>query len=152
MTKKVWMLIALAVALGGFSLYLNKDWFAKDHIQIYDRSRPARAVFRRGGTVDAAIDPIVFGFDRKLRLNSLKVIPLSALETNKYAQPVWHLVYDSNSLPIKDYTYGMKIPGMRPAVADVRPQPLEPDVKYRLLIEAGDFKGEHDFVTTPRSE
>ena len=152
MTKKVWMLIALAVALGGFSLYLNKDWFAKDHIQIYDRSRPARAVFRRGGAADSAIDPIVFGFDRKLMLNSLKVIPLSALETNKYAQPVWHLVSDSNSLPIKAFTYGMKIPGMRPAVADVRLQPLEPDVKYRLLIEAGAFKGEHDFVTTPRSE
>lgn len=146
------MLIALAVALGGFSLYLNKDWFAKDHIQIYDRSRPARAVFRRASSDDSAIDPIVFGFDRKLKLNSLKVIPLSALQTNKFAQPVWHLVSDSNSLPIKAFTYGMKIPGMRPAVADVRPQPLEPDVKYRLYIEAGAFKGEHDFVPTPRSE
>src|SRR6516225_139317 len=104
MTKKVWMLIALAVALGGFSLYLNKDWFAKDHIQIYDRSRPSRAVFR-GRTDNSAIDPMVFGFDRKLKLTSLKVIPLSALQTNKFAQPVWHLVSDSNSLPIKAFTY-----------------------------------------------
>ena len=146
------MLIALAVALGGFSLYLNKDWFAKDRIQIYDRSRPAHAVFRRGGSDSSATDPIVFGFDRKLKLNSLKVIPLSDIQTNKHPQPIWNLVSDSNSIPIKAFTYGMRIPGMRPAVSGVRPQPLEPDAKYRLFVEAGTFKGEHDFVATPRSE
>lgn len=146
------MLIALAVVLGGFSLYLNKDWFARDRIQIYDRSRPVRAVFRRGSPDDSAIDPIVFGFDRKLKLTMLKVVALSALETNKYPLPVWHLVSDSNSLPIKAFTYGMRIPGMRPAVEGVRPVPLEPGEKYRLLIEAGPLKEQHDFVPVPRSE
>jgi len=152
MTTKVWLLIALAVGLGVFSLYLNKDWFTKDRIQIYDRSRPARAVFQRGASDDSACDPIVFGFDRKLKLTSLEVIPLSDGQTNGHPLPTWHLVSDSNSAPIKAFTYGMRIPGMRPAVSGVRPQPLEPNVKYRLLIEAGAFKGEHDFEPTPRSE
>jgi hypothetical protein len=152
MTKKVWMLIALAVALGGFSLYLNKDWFAKDRIQIYDRSRPARAVFRRGSAADSAIDPIVFGFDRNLRLTMLKVISLSALQTNKYPLPLWHLVSDSNSVPIKAFTYGMRIQGMRPAVEGVRPVPLEPGESYRLFIEAGPVKEQHDFTPVARSD
>ena len=152
MTRKVWVLIALAVVLGGFSLYLNKDWFAKDRIQIYDRSRPARAVFRRGRMPNSAVDPIVFGFDRKLKLTALKVIPVCDLETNKYPLPVWSLVSDSNSLPIKAFSYGMRIRGMRPAVAGVRPVPLEPGVQYRLFIEAGGIKEQHDFVPVPRSE
>ena len=32
------MLLGLVVLLGGISLYLNKDWFAKDTIQIYHRA------------------------------------------------------------------------------------------------------------------
>lgn len=152
MTRKVWTLIALAVVLGGFSLYLNKDWFAKDRIQIYDRSRPARAVFRRSKGDDSMIDPIVFGFDRKLKLTSLKIVPISALETNKDPSPVWYLVSDSNSLPIKAFTYGMRIPGMRAAFQGVRPVPLEPGEKYRLFIEAGPLKEQHDFTPVPRSD
>lgn len=152
MTTKVWMLVALAVVLGGLSLYLNKDWFAKDHIQIYDRSRPVQAVFRRRTPDDSPIDPIVFGFDRPLRLTELQVIPLAGIQTNSHPQPFWHLVSDSNSAPIKSFTYGMRIPGMRPVAAGVSAQPLEPEGKYRLLIQAGTFKGEHDFITVPRSE
>ncbi|HTL57630.1 MAG TPA: hypothetical protein VL361_18230 [Candidatus Limnocylindrales bacterium] len=152
MTTKVWMLIAMAIVLGGLSLYLNRDWFAKNRIQIYDRSRPARAVLRRGRADDSAIDPIVFGFDRKLKLTALKVIPICAIETNKYPLPVWSLVSDSNSLPIKAFTYGMRIPGMRSAVEGVRPVALEPGVQYRLFVEVGAIKEQHDFVPVARSE
>ena len=35
---------------------------------------------------------------------------------------------------------------MRPAVKGATPDPLEPGVKYRLLIKAGALKLEHDFV------
>ena len=46
--RKQWLLIALAVLLGGISRYLNQDWFTKDNIHIYHRSRPARmGLFRR---------------------------------------------------------------------------------------------------------
>jgi hypothetical protein len=34
---------------------------------------------------------------------------------------------------------------MRPTVKGATPDPLEPGVTYRLLIEAGSRKAEHDF-------
>jgi hypothetical protein len=151
MMRKQWILIALAVVLGGFSLYLNKDWFAGEDIQIQHRSRPARAGFFRRNRPQAkpATDPIFFAFDRKLKLTSLKVIPVSDIETNKYPHPILHLVSDSNSVPIAEYSYGMPIRGMRPAVKGATPDPLQPGVKYRLLIEAGKLKAEHDFTPVP---
>jgi hypothetical protein len=147
------MLIALAVAFGGISLYLNKDWFAGDIIQIHHRSRPARAGFfrRTKHPADAATDPVFFDIDRKLKLTSLKVIPVSDIETNRYPNPIWHLVSDSNSVAIADFAYGEYIKGMRPSVRGATPDPLEPGVKYRLLIQAKAGKAEHDFVPMPRT-
>jgi hypothetical protein len=39
---------------------------------------------------------------------------------------------------------------MRPAVPGASPDPLEPDVNYRLLIEAGAIKLQDDFVPVAR--
>jgi hypothetical protein len=154
MTSKQWTLIALAVGLGGFSIYLNKDWFAKDNIQITHRSRPARVAFMRGRRPAeiAEVNPIIFGFDRHLKLTSVKVVALHEIETNKYPHAIWHLVSDSNSIPTKTFFYGQTIRGMRPAVKGASPDPLEPDVTYRLLIEAGSVKLHHDFVPEPRPQ
>jgi len=154
MTRKIRIMIVLAVLLGGFSLYLNQDWFRKDGIQIYHRSRPARlGMFRRRNKVDdSPIDPIVFGFNHKYRLTSLKIVPLSDIETNKYPLPVWHLVSDSNSVPVKDFSYGMQIGGMHPARKGVAPDPLLPGAKYRLFVETASLKAEHDFETVPRTQ
>jgi hypothetical protein len=151
MTTKYWLLLGLAVLLGGFSLYLNKDWFAADNIQLMHRSRPARGAFARRND-NPLIDPLSFWFDRKVKLTSLKVIPVFDIETNRYPQAVWSLISDSNSLPIKEFTYGMRIPGMRPALSGSNPDPLEPGVKYRLFVEVGKQKVQHDFVPEPRAD
>jgi len=148
------MLIALAVVLGGFSLYLNKDWFAKDDIHIFHRSRPQRAGFfrrNRPAPVDSATDPVLFGLDRKLKLKSVKVIALADLATNKYPHAIWHLVSESNSVPTKEFSYGAPIPGMHPALKGVHADPLEPGVQYRLVIEADNRKAEHDFTAAART-
>ena len=153
MTKKSWKLVVAAILLGTLSIYLNKDWFAKDHIQIFDRSRPARGPWAsRGRAGNPTINPIIFGFDRDLQLTSLKVIPVSDLETNKYPHPIWQLITESNSLPIKEFGYDAHIRGMHPAVNGAEADPLQPGVKYRLFIEAGRQKAEHDFVPIPRTE
>ena len=153
MARKQWMLIAVAVFLGGISLYLNRDWFAKENIQIYSRSRPARAGFfaKKRATDPGQTDPIFFDFDRRLKLTSVKVIAVSDAETNKYPHAFWHLVSDSNSVPTKDFVYGMNIRGMRPEVKGATADPLEPGSKYRLLVEAGSIKAEHEFVAMPRT-
>jgi hypothetical protein len=140
------ILIVLAVVLGGVSFYLNQDRFAKQQIQILHRSRPDRS----GASAGQAIDPIFFAFNRNLNLTLLKVIAVREIETNKYPRPMWHLVSDSNSVPTADFCYGVPIGGMRPAVKDAVPDPLEPGVKYRLLIEAGKIKAEHDFTPVGR--
>jgi len=152
MTKNPWKLIGVAIALAALSVYFNRDWFTKDHIQIFDRSRPARGpLASRGGAGIAAINPIVFGFDRRLRLTSVKVIPVSDIETNKYPHPIWQLTTESNSVPIKEFGYDAHIRGMHTAVKGAEADPLQPGVKYRLLIEAGPQKAEHDFVPVPRT-
>jgi len=147
------MLAALALALGSFSIYLNRDWFAKDNIQIYHRSRPARAVWVRRKRIedDSSVNPIVFGFDRKLKLTCIKVIPMSDIKTNKFPHPIWHMISESNSVPTKDFTYGTPIRGMHSAVQGATPDSLEPGVAYRLFVEAGALKKEHDFVPAPRT-
>ena len=152
MTRKLWILLTVVVVLGGLSLYLNKDWFAKDNIQISHRSRPDRIsqLFRRKKS-DSAVNPVVFILNHKLKLTSLKVIPVSDIKTNKFPHPIWYLTSDSNSVPTQEFTYGDSIRGMRPAVKDASAWPLEPGVNYRLLIEAGELKAEHDFAPVPRT-
>ena len=94
---------------------------------------------------------VTFGFEREYKLTEIKVIPLKSLQTNQYPEIVWHLVSDSNSVPIKHFNYGQGIRGMKPVVTGVRPQPLLPNVTYRLFVQAGSLKGQHDFqaVTKP---
>jgi hypothetical protein len=153
MTRKQWMLIAAAVLLGGVSLYLNKDFFAKDNIQISHRSRPVLAGARKKPTRNfgnADIEPITFFADRKLKMTCLKVIPVSEIETNKYPQPIWHLVSESNSVPIQEFGYGAPIPGMHPAVKGIGPEALAPGEKYRIVVETASAKIQHDFVPVAR--
>lgn len=144
MTRKVWLLVSLAVVLGALSLYLNRDSFAGDNIHIYYRSRPLRGRQARGW--HSKTDPIVFIMDRRLKLTSVKVVPVSDLQTNKYPLPIWHLVSESNSVPIEEFIYGSRIQGMHPAYKGTSAEPLEPGVTYRLFVQAGSKKAEHDFV------
>ena len=87
----------------------------------------------------------MFEFSSKLKLTSVKVVVVGELTTNSFPHPIWHMVSDSNSVPTRGFLYGMDIPGMRPALAGVIAEPLDPSQKYRLLIEAGSVKAQHDF-------
>jgi hypothetical protein len=146
MTKKPILLILVTAVIGGAWLYVNRDWFANDRIQIHTRVVPAGVGLRRLEAPAAGAAPIMFEWDRKLKLTSVKVIPVAAMETNKYAHEIWHLVSDSNSVPTRGFIYGMRVPGMRPASKGLDPEPLVPGEKYRLFLQAGSLKVEHDFV------
>ena len=84
-------------------------------------------------------------------LTPTKVVAVRDVETNKYPHALWHLATESNSVPIRDFMYGMAIKGLHPALKGAQPEPLEPGVKYRLYVEAGSFRTEHDFVPDPRT-
>jgi hypothetical protein len=155
MTRKHWTVVAAIILLAAFSLYLNRDWFARDDIQIFHRSRPARPglfAARRKSDPAFSFNPIMFGFNRKLKITSLKVISLDELATNKYPHPLWHLVTESNSVPTREIIYGDKVKGMHPDIKGATPEDLTPGAGYRLLLEAGDLKAQHDFQPVARPQ
>jgi hypothetical protein len=128
MTSKQWTLVALAVILGGVSLYLNKDWFSRDNIQIYHRSSPRPQLFRRAQPSSMPSLPINFGFSHSLELKNLKVLVVAEAATNKYPRPIWHLTSESHSVATKTFLYGMNIRGMR--------RPPGPEPSYQTLRAA----------------
>jgi hypothetical protein len=150
MTKKNIFLIVLAVLLGGLSLYLNRDRFQSESIRIGSRSVPPRgAMLRRDQKAPA--NPMIFFFKNPLKLTSVKVYPVTDLQTNKFPLPIWELASESNSVPVKEFAYGPNIRGMKPAIKGAVAPNLQPGITYRLFIEAGSLKAEHDFTPTPRS-
>ena len=148
MTKSKTMLFVLfLLAAGVIYFYLYKDSFGSKGIQISYRAGAARARPRArarqpetpGATVMFRLSP------KKYNLTELKVVPFDDFKTNKYPHAIWHLISDSNSVPINSFAYGNRIPGMRAAVKGVQPDPLETNVVYRLLLDAGSVHGEHNF-------
>jgi len=145
MPKNQGLLLALAAMIGSIFLYANRDWFSKRPIQISHRFHAF------GGPLDPAggVTPVFFEFDRRLKVTSVRVVPVCEILTNRFAHPLWNLISDSNSVPTKGFLYGMDVPGMRSSVKGVSAEPLNPTLKYRLLIEAGPAKAEHDFDLNP---
>jgi hypothetical protein len=141
MTKKNLLLILFAIALAFVYAIWFTDWFRPATVQIFHTNRNPRPNLRRGGPMQS----LIFGVNHPLRFTELKVVPLTGFSTNKNVVPLWHLISDSNSVPVKSFYYGQLIGGMRPAMKGVRPETLETNVTYRLFITAGKIKGEHDF-------
>jgi hypothetical protein len=141
--KPIPMLLALVALLAGIVVY-NADWFRRSPIQISHRFHAFGGRFDSGG-----VAPLMFEFNSKLKLTSVKVVPLCDILTNKFAHAIWHLVSDSNSVPTRGFLYGMDIPGMRPALKGASAEPLDVKEKYRLLIESGSLKAQHDFDLDP---
>lgn len=144
MTKKNLLLVVVAVALAAVYVVWFTNWFRPQTLAIYHTSRVLHRNFRRPQRGDA-LPTMIFGVSRPVRLTDLKVVPLAAFETNHDVLPVWHLISDSNSAPVKTFIYGQWIGGMRPAIKGVRPEPLKTNVTYRLFLTAEHIKGEHDF-------
>ncbi len=150
MTKKQLLLLLLAVVLLGILVYLSKDWFAPATIQIGSTIRPNRVPERQQQRLGPALKDrpytVSFFFNRKYPLKSVRVLKSQELETNRFAHPLWHLVSDSNSVPVKSITYGVPIRGMRPEVKGAQADMLEAGVPYRLLIETPEQQATYNFT------
>ena len=153
MTKKQCLLVGFLLVLAGVYAACFTTWFKPRAILIHHTSRLNRPNARpRAGVAAASVEiqPVTFGFDDPLKLTEIKVVRLDEWQTNHHALPLWHLVSDSNSIPMTDFNYGQNIRGMKPAVSGARPRPLELNTAYRLFVQAGSFKGEHDFQAVPK--
>ena len=140
MNKKNVILIACALVLAVVYVTYFTDWFWPKTIHISHTSRPVRSA--RAGQ---AATRLGFGLGDDYELTEIKVVPLAEFQTNKLAQPLWHLVGDPSSDSINVFFYGQKIDGMDLAVEGARPEPLQPGVTYRIFVTAGKASGQHDF-------
>ena len=143
MLSKQNVLILIAAVLAGIYVCFFTDWIHRPRIQILAQTRPIRPTRSSGKAY-----PVSFLLDGNYRLTAVKVVPLSAFETNKYTRPLWHLVAYTNAPPTQGFLYGARITGMKAATTNVQTQPLQPNSAYRLLVEAGRAHGQLDFRTS----
>ena len=170
MKKKLFLVIVAVILVTVYAVYFS-NWFAPKIIHI--TSHNAR-VTRTTPTVRAsnpsflarlvslanasAADnspsiPVIFKLGRPYKLKEIKVVALDEWQTNKNCLPLWHLVANTNSVPItQPFYYGNYIPGMKYEVMGVHAKPLQPGVKYRILVTDGSAKGELDFQPAARPE
>jgi hypothetical protein len=147
MTKKSIVLIAVAVVLAAVYVAFFTDWFRHPQIQILPQIRPPS---RNAKTApgDVAVYPVTFAFDKKYQFTEIRVVAADDEKTNKFPHAVWHMISDSNSVPMKALPYGAPLRGMKPKVPRAQPEPLQPDVLYHIYLTAsGDARGEKKFMT-----
>ncbi len=139
--KRNWLIIAVAFLLAAIYAVYFTDWFKPKTLQIHHTYRDLSGRPPRDGMLPA----LIFGLNRPCQLTEIKVVPLAAYQTNQSILPLWHLVSDSNSVPVNVFFYGQRIRGLQPEVPGAHAQPLTNGVTYRLIVTAGKFRGEHDF-------
>jgi len=147
MLNKQNVLIGTALLLGAIYLYSFTDWLRPRRIQIIAQTRPFRPA-----ASNSRVYPVTFVLDGTYRLTSVKVVLLSAFETNKFTSPLWELVTFTNAGPTEGFLYGGRIPGMRNKQTNLTAQPLQPSTAYRLLVKAGRAQGQVDFRTSGELE
>jgi hypothetical protein len=149
MTKKnIFLITATFLVVGFIYFYLYRDYFTKGDIQIFHTIRTKASARQRGAVTISGEGPndiITFGMGHEYKLTGIRVVPLIALKKDKYAPACWELTSESNSTPARAFSYGAKIQGLHPKIKGAEPDPLLPNVDYRLFVEAGSLKGEHDF-------
>ena len=141
-TQKELALAVLAILLLAAYLIFFTDWFKTKSIHVSHTLRHTPQADRMARNTGAVI---TFGLDQRIRLNEIKVLALAEWQTNRHAMPLWHLVSDSNSAPVRTFIYGQNLRGMHPAIPGARARPLDTNETYRLLITAGKIQGQHDF-------
>ena len=149
MTKKHLVLILVALVALIAYVHFFTDWFTPSTIQIVHTLRPPMPRHGRAKPDENPnVNMVSFGLNGKFKLTELKVVLADDLATNKYPHAIWHLISESNSIPLKGFVYGMDIKGMHPKSAGIRAEPLDAGVNYHLSLVAGDLKGEYDFKTS----
>jgi len=134
--KNICLIAFVAVLAGVYAVYFT-HWFRSPTIHIFHTNRPgadrnsgARLAFSLGGSYE---------------LNDVEVVPLDDYQKNHSTPALWHLVSHDGSDSTELFYYGQSINGMSPALAGAEAEPLQPGVRYRLLVTAGRLKGQHDF-------
>jgi hypothetical protein len=141
MTKKKWLLIFSLLALTTVYVVWFSGWFKPKTVQIFHTYRNLHSRLQRDGVLPS----LIFGLSYPIKITEIKVVPLAEFQTNPNVVPIWHLISDSNSVPIKSFFYGQNIHGLRPEFKGVHSQTPETNVTYRIFVNAEKIKGANDF-------
>jgi hypothetical protein len=148
MKDKIIIFSLLGVIL--LTLYLTLFSGCKQEpMQITSKLRPVR----RGTAVERGVTPlydVTFGFNKAYKLTSVKVVSAEDLRTNKFPRALWHVVEDGRPASVKAISYGKPARGMKPAVPELLPEPLEPDQEYVVFVEAGGIRAQTNFFARAR--
>jgi len=145
-SRRTLLIVLVALVVTGLYAFVYRDVFRPNEIEITHRvavGPPVRGLSRTNQSIK--VTQLVFGLDRKCELTEIKIINVAAQESGTNTAPLWHVISDSNSIPVKVFAYGDPIRGLRPVVKKSRPLPLEPNVTYRLVLRAGRATGQLDF-------
>lgn len=146
---KIISIAILLVGLIGFSLYLNRDYFRGEGIQITHRLSPWMRDRRPNTRANDLGVPVTFMLNGFYKLTSVRVFEAAKIATNTYAVPVWRIISDSNSVPTSTFNYGGFIKGMHPEAKGTRPEALQPGIPYRLVVVTDQkLEAHHDFTVT----
>lgn len=136
--NKQWFLTIVLVVLSAIYVVFFTDLNKKEFIQISWREMPLRGRNPR--------PQLLFNLDKPYCIQSLKVVSVADAATNKYPHALWHLVAKKKTQPLMQIIYSHAIQGMESDIPNARPEPLEPGVEYRLLLEdEKHIKGQKDF-------
>ena len=142
MTKKNCLLVIFLIALAAVYVIWFTDWFKPKTFHVSHTIRQMH--FRRQGVVNT--EPVlIFGIEPPQEVTEIKVVSLADFEKDAETLPIWHLVSDSNSPPVKDFVYGRRIRGLRPSIAGSEAGELQTNMVYRIFIKAGKARGQQDF-------
>ena len=153
MNKRNITLVILLIFVSAAAIYLFKDWFRSEPIHIAYMVRPTNMTKnpQKAGAPDRFAPSgkpgynVTFSLNQDVRLKAVRVYDLADVQTNTYPQPIWNLISESNSPPLKSFTYGGRIRGLHTSVKGAVIDPLVPGQSYRLVIETKDQQAERDF-------
>ena len=140
MSKRNVFLVLLLLGLGGIYVFKFTNLFHEPQMEIIYQYRT-----KLGRGKKAVENAVTFSLNSKYQLTDLRVYEEEDFKTNKYPHALWHLVSESNSVPTRALIYGAPIEGMQPKVKKINAKPLQKDVRYVLLLEAGKVKGQQIF-------
>lgn len=148
MNNKAVLLAAILALM--LSLYLSVFRGCKEEpLRITATLRPAP----RGTPTQRGVTPMydaAFSFNKHYKLASFKVVEAADAATNKYPVALWHIVAGEKSVPVRSVIYGKPVRGMRPAIADLEPEALQPNIEYTVLIDTGKFQAQTNFIARER--
>jgi hypothetical protein len=140
MDKKNTLLVIVLLALVSVYVVFFTDWFKPRVIKLFYSTRQIEHFRARQD-----LPYVLFGLEGRYNLTEIKVVSVDDLQKNPGTPALWHLISDSNSVPMKMFTYGEHIHGMRPAFKGEEPQDLQTNSIYRLFVSAGRAHGQMDF-------